>query len=60
MVWGFVWYGFVGRGSCIFLGSSKVRARRTLSAVTQQKASLLHFTYYNIYSKKTRNNIWQL
>ena len=30
------------------------------SLVTQQKASLLHFTYHNIYSMKTRNNIWQL
>ena len=43
---GFVWYGFVGRGSCIFLGSSKVRARRTLSLVTQQKASSYHILLY--------------
>ena len=42
----FVWYGFVGRGSCIFLGSSKVRARRTLSLVTQQKASSYHILLY--------------
>ena len=43
---GFVWYVFVGRGSCIFLGSSKVRARGTLSLVTQQKASSYHILLY--------------